>query len=337
MAGGIPNEWKLTPEERLSIFNTEITKHELDPYIHKPNPKPSSNQPLAVIIVGQTGAGKTRLAPELLQAMTTTTTTTAHSPSPAHFIADTYKTYHPRYADCLRTSPGKASALAGLDARVWLTMACEHAAAHRLDVLVESACRHPDDFCNLATVFHAAGYAVRVAILAVPEALSRLGILVRYYRNLPEAQSRGLPPRLTPKAVHDDSYAGLAYAARFIDEDEAVDGVIVVRRNNMLAYRNERRRDDGEGQRVWKSDAAASGALEMERARPLSEDEWRTARADIDELRGLGDPKVDAQIAEIEACMPLGPGASVGGNGGEPSPPLEPLHAADFIGGGVGQ
>ncbi len=78
-------------------------------------------------------------------------------------------------------------------------MACEHAVAQRLDVLVESACRHPDDFCRLAEIFRAGGYKIRVAIMAVPEALSRLGILVRYYRNLPEAQSRGLPLRLTPK------------------------------------------------------------------------------------------------------------------------------------------
>ncbi|KAK3357214.1 zeta toxin-domain-containing protein [Lasiosphaeria hispida] len=311
---GIPPAWRLSAPDRQAVFTRTILPAELEPHLGHHH-KADGKQPLAVLIVGQTGAGKTRLAPALAAALA------ARGRAPAHLIADTYKMYHPHYAACLAAAPDRASALASLDARVWLTMACAYAVAERLDVLVESACRHPDDFCELADVFYAGGYNVRVAVLAVPEALSRLGILVRYYRNAPEAQSRGLPLRLTPKAVHDDSYRGLEYAARFLDEAPAAGGVIVVRRNNMLVYKNERAEGGG-----WRGDAGALRALEMERVRGLSGDEGSTAREDIDELRKLGDPRVDAEIREIEGLI-----EKLGVGHDEQLPALEPLHATEFI------
>ena len=111
---GLPTEWKLKPEDRVAIFNKDIAPHELEPYMHLHH-KEDGKQPLAVLIVGQTGAGKTRLAPDLGKAMADTNC------GAAHFIADTYKTYHPHYADCIAKAPEKASILAGLDARIWLT------------------------------------------------------------------------------------------------------------------------------------------------------------------------------------------------------------------------
>lgn len=314
---GIPEAWKLSPTERLGVFHNEIIPQELHPYLHLHH-RDDGKQPLVVLIVGQTGAGKTRLAPVLSQAMETI------NRPPAHFIADTYKTYHPHYATCLQKAPEKASILAGLDARIWLTMACDYAVKKRLDVLVESACRHPDDFCKLTQVFHEGGYSVRVAVLAVPEALSRLGILVRYHRNPPEAQSRGLPLRLTPKRVHDDSYAGLEYATRFLDEDPSVDGVIVVRRGNMLVYRNER---DGTEDRRWRVEAAALRALEKERVRHLSEEEERVAVEDIEELKKIQDPSLEVEIKEIEELL----AKLREGDEGDQLPVLEPLHADEFI------
>ncbi|KAK0711571.1 zeta toxin-domain-containing protein, partial [Lasiosphaeris hirsuta] len=310
-----PPAWRLSAADRQAIFTSTILPAELAPHLSHHH-QHDGKQPLAVLIVGQTGAGKTRLAPALRDALAA-----RRRRAPAHLIADTYKTYHPHYAACLAAAPERASALASPDARAWLTMACAYAVAHRLDVLVESACRHPDDFCHLADVFHAGGYAVCAAVLAVPEALSRLGILVRYHRNAPEARSGGLPLRLTPQAVHDDSYRGLEYAARFLDEGPAADSVIVVRRNNMLVYKNERA--DG---RVWRGDAGALRALEMERARALSEEEARTAREDVEELRKLRDPKVDAEIQEIEGLIEK---LGVGHDGQLPT--LEPLQATEFI------
>ncbi|OAA71276.1 zeta toxin family protein [Cordyceps fumosorosea ARSEF 2679] len=68
--------------------------------------------PLAVLTVGQTGAGKTLLAPAILRALLLSST----APAPAHLIADTFKTYHPSYS---HLPPAHASPATGPDARRW--------------------------------------------------------------------------------------------------------------------------------------------------------------------------------------------------------------------------
>ena len=314
----------LSEESSQHIFTTEIVPQELSSVLHLHH-KSDGKQPLAVLIVGQTGAGKTRLAPVLLDAMTSLDRT------PAHFIADTYKAYHPSYAQILDTKPALASAATGTDARRWLTMACEFAAQHRLDVLVESACRHPDDFCSLAALFREAGYRVAVAVLAVPEALSRLGILVRFHMNLPEAQSGRLPLRLTPKKVHDDSYAGMVEAARFVDESDAADEVVVVRRGNGVAYENTR----GEGGK-WEREAGAVRALEGERRRPLSKEESEAVEeglARLGKVSGDGLEELIMEIRQLVDAMAAGP--SMGKEESEGFPKLVPLDAVNFVGRGL--
>ncbi|SPQ26135.1 ae803682-ead2-4287-8f7c-2540ac8e1b05 [Thermothielavioides terrestris] len=348
--------WQISPSTHAHILHTQILPRELHPFL--PNPASSSDasppsraRPLAVFILGQTGAGKTRLAPLLLSAM-----------------SNTYKTYHPHYATALAAAPHLASRLASRDAARWLRAVCACAARHGVArVLVESACRARGDLQGLeeeeeeeeqggvvgrgwgrivargeqgrdgngftntnnsttntngsptteadAMAEHAAApqnengeprrYRVRVAVLAVPAALSRLGILVRYHRRLPEAGSRGLPVRLTPRRVHDESFAGLAEAVRWLDghgpEQAAVERVVVVRRNVVVAYADERGQDGrwmrgGEG-------GGALRALEAERERPLSVEERRAAGEDIAALRSLGDPEVDRELDEIEALI----------------------------------
>ncbi|KAK3391769.1 zeta toxin-domain-containing protein [Sordaria brevicollis] len=327
MAAQFPPSWTLTPSARLEIFNTQILPAELHPFLPTENTTTTRrDRPLAILIVGQTGAGKTRLAPLLLSAITRSHPSRLQ---PAHFIADTYKTYHPYYTTCLsQYPPAQASVLAGLDARLWLQMACQSAASHKIDVLVESACRHPDDFVKLAEIFSNGGYCVKVAILAVPEALSRLGCLVRYWRKLPEAGSRGLPVRLTPRKVHDESFKGLEEAARWVDGEEGrekVDGVVVVRRGEGAGYLNERV-TEGNGERRWVKQPGALRALEVERARKLSEEEKRVVEEDLEVLRKVGDPKVDE---EVEGIQRLVDAIGVGFEGEFPE--LEPLDVGRFV------
>ncbi|XWW93592.1 hypothetical protein V2A60_001526 [Cordyceps javanica] len=265
------SSYRLSDADCHRIFNDEILPAEF-PAASAPLPSTRS-KPLVVLAVGQTGAGKTLLAPAILQALTGSSTSLAARP--AHLIADTYKTYHPQYAQLAHATPQHASPATGPDARRWLAMAAGEAARRKVDVVLESACRHPDDFCELAALFRAAGYRVEVVVLAVPAALSRLGILARFYRNRPEAQSRGLPVRLTPVKVHDDSYAGLLRAAAYLDESGAADQVVVVRRGNLVAYGW-----DGSGGEA----AAVAGAVERERERPLTAAERKTALDDVQEL-----------------------------------------------------
>ncbi|KAH8843394.1 hypothetical protein MCOR27_008661 [Pyricularia oryzae] len=327
-------KYVLTDAESETIFAEQIMPAELSHALDSgESPGSDSSSKVAVLLVGQTGAGKTRTAPLLHQAMT------ARNPShrgPAHLIADTYKTYHPAYTDLMRQSPALASPATGPDARRWLAMACSRVAAAGADCLVESACRHPADFQDLVRIFQAAEYAVHVALLAVPEALSRLGILVRFHRVLPEARSRGLPLRLTPRPVHDATYAGLLIAATWLDREgrAAADRVVVLRRGDWVAYK----RDAGD----HGDDQGVASALLLERRRPLGEQEKARAIEDVKTLEelslGLGqDREKEKQALEMELrdikqlLLGLDPDSNATQADTPDFPELLPLNHARFI------
>lgn len=264
------SSYRLSPAASEAIFASDILPRDIAPI----PPSPSPATPEAILAVGQTGAGKTRLCPAILSALA------GAGRRPAHLIADVYKTHHPSYASI---PPPLASAATGPDARVWLRMAVEEAARRRLDVVLESACRHPEDFTVLASVLRGAGYRVAVVVMAVPAALSRLGTLVRYFRDLPEARSGGLPLRLTPGKVHDDSYEGLSKAVGWLDETGTADSVILLRRGNLVSYIHEGGLD-GKG-------VSLSEAFARERARPLTPTERNVAAEDLKMLGSISEAR----------------------------------------------
>ncbi|KAK7969843.1 hypothetical protein PG988_008916 [Apiospora saccharicola] len=63
----------------------------------------------------------------------------------------------------------------------------------------------------------------------------------------PHPPGSPLRARLTPKKVHDDSYEGLLRAADFVDGASAVDQVVLVRRDNVVVYANEKEREGSRG------------------------------------------------------------------------------------------
>ncbi|KAF4824922.1 hypothetical protein CGCSCA5_v000886 [Colletotrichum siamense] len=282
------------------IFQTHILPADLPATL---TPHPTRAWPLAVLIVGQTGAGKTRTAPAVLSAMKRINT-------PAHFIADVYKAHHPSYLTLISSpNPAHASPATGPDARKWLAMAAAEAISRKLDVLLESACRHPDDFRDLARMFGEAGYRVEVVVMAVPAALSRLGILHRFYERLPEAGSGNLPIRLTPVKIHDDSYAGLMSVAGWIDEVDYIDRVLVVRRGNLVACSDDKTK-------TGKLSGKVAEALRRERERPLTAEERKVAVADLEkleardgklavEVKGLFEPLLRSEEQGYPELLPL--------------------------------
>ncbi|KAK8049173.1 hypothetical protein PG994_010903 [Apiospora phragmitis] len=329
----------LSEQESTEIFEQGIVPAEFGGFeqnaatLLRPSPTTSSDgrkAPVAVLIVGQTGAGKTRAAPVIKEVFESVVRgkhrhdrdsgmaerekegQESEGAVIAHFIADTYKTYHPAYAalsadEQMEHQPGRTSAATGPDARRWLAMAARHAVALRLDVLLESACRHPDDFAHLVQTFRGGGYRVEVALLAVPAGLSRLGILTRFYRRPPRRQGSSLLARLTPKKVHDDSYEGLLRAAEFVDESSAVDQVVVLRRDNLVVFANEKEEGENGRGKTWRHPGTgAADALRRERRRPLLEGERMAAVEDLARLRrvenGSGSDFL-AQLADVEALL----------------------------------
>lgn len=205
-------------------------------------------------------------------------------------IADVYKTYHPKYHDL---PPKIASQACSKDARIWLEQAVRVGCDRKVDMLIESACRQPEDFIGLVRLLQKGGYQINVVVLAVPYALSRLGILVRYFEKLPESGSRGLGVRLTPTRVHDDSYKGLLEAAEWLDEVRVVDRCVVLRRGNLVGFVAET-----DGERIK---GGVAEALRRERERKLMDKEREVARDGLKRLARI--PEAGGALAQVKELL----------------------------------
>lgn len=79
-----PHDYVLDEKVSQEIFDQLIVKEELA-HLKDVGHLTDGVQPIVVFVVGQTGAGKTRLAADVLGVM--------QELQPAHLIADVYKTY----------------------------------------------------------------------------------------------------------------------------------------------------------------------------------------------------------------------------------------------------
>lgn len=79
-----PHDYVLGDRINQKVFDQLIVQEELT-HLKDVGHLKDGAQPVAVFVVGQTGAGKTRLAADLFSVM--------KDLQPAHLIADVYKTY----------------------------------------------------------------------------------------------------------------------------------------------------------------------------------------------------------------------------------------------------
>lgn len=79
-----PHDHVLNEEVNQKIFDQLIVQEELA-HLKDAGHLTDGVQPIVIFVVGQTGAGKTRLAADLFGAV--------KERQPAHLIADVYKTY----------------------------------------------------------------------------------------------------------------------------------------------------------------------------------------------------------------------------------------------------
>ena len=265
----------LADEQSRRIFRDEITPEELAHGVPQ-------ESPVVVFVAGQPGAGKT---------MTTESVKRAVDRRGGAIVvnSDFYKPYHPRYRRLLRTDDRNAAPYTSADGRRWMAAAERYLIDRRVDTIVETTMRDPGDFLEPAALFRTAGYRVEAVILAVPEALSRLGIIHRYHCQLREL-GQG---RLTAQSNHDTSYAGVRQAAEVIDRDGIVDVVGVHRRGNHRLHVNHL---DGPGGR---SPAGTAATIDAERRRPWTPAETRAFAATVSRLTAEIDPDWYAELREI--------------------------------------
>jgi UDP-N-acetylglucosamine kinase len=279
---------RLAEAEHERIFRQEIALSELAGLTRQ-------EHPVAVFVGGQPGAGKTATTAVILDRLRA-------RGGPAHICGDLYKPYHPTYDQLMAADEATAGAYTRLDARAWHTKAEAYARDQRADVVIETALSGPGGFTDPAAAFRAAGYRIEVAALAVPAALSRLGIMARYADQL-AAHGHG---RMVATDNHDTCYDGILDTAAQIDAGRLADVVQVLRRGNHLVHANHLS-PAGD----WATGPRMREAIETERDRPWTPGEARDFLHATQRLgRQLGTTWHPSVSAVLDLARPhLPPGA----------------------------
>lgn len=262
----------------------------------------AQEQPVAVYVMGQPGAGKSGIARLVLRALA--------ARGPVHITAEKFKAAHPDYFDLLATHPRTAGTRIRADVKLWQRQAEEYVRARRGDLVIETAPGSAKEFLEGALLFHRAGYRVHLVVLAVRAADSRQGTAQRYA----DAAARwGIAGRFTSRAGHDRCYDAIAVTVHLAETDPAIASVQVLDRDARHLWFNER----PEGSGLLRA-PRADQALAAERLRPYSLAETtrflalqrclRRAlpqyRPDLDEIDALARPLLPAPLRPAPLVAP---------------------------------
>lgn len=276
--------YALSEEENEHRFRTRLNPRQLAHAVPQ-------EQPVLVVIGGQTGAGKTATTDMVKQLLD-------RRGGAVNNNLDFYKPFHPRHFQLMAEDDTTVGAYTSVDGRKWMGKVHAYSIEQRYDVIMESAMTKPADFLEPVQRYRDAGYRIEVVVLAVPEALSRLGVLARYHAEV-AATGRG---RVIDGQVHDETYRGVLDSVGQIDKERLAHHVFVLRRGNETVHTNAL---DSDGQ--WIHEPRAQQALHVERTRPWTEAEsYRFAKA-IHRLRQAGEhprhpvpPDWNRQLDQVE-------------------------------------
>ncbi|RYN12766.1 Zeta toxin family protein [Bifidobacterium animalis subsp. animalis] len=200
---------------------TRIFMEDIEPGLSN---EKTSNNPVTVFLGGQPGAGKTkgqmltlRLHPEerLLP-----------------IIGDDYRQYHPDYRRLVKDDPLAMPDVTAYASGRWTGMVVAWADAHQVSCIIEGTWRNRNTVLNEARHAHLIGRATHAVLVAVPPAISRLGILERYYLD----RERGLEARWTPPQAHEDTVEALTHNVPFIATSGVMDRLTVIDRAGNTLY-----------------------------------------------------------------------------------------------------
>ncbi|MFI1606986.1 zeta toxin family protein [Streptomyces griseofuscus] len=270
---------RLSASEHRWVFDELIVPSYLNGIVTRDDPR-------AVYVLGQPGAGKLLAARMVRRAM---------RPGTIRLVGDDFKAQHPDYVQLLRDDPRSAGAAIRADYRAWFARAEQHVRDRRGDVLIEAAPGSVEEFLASALPFAAGGYSVELVVLAVREADSRLATALRYARAL----QRGGTGRFTSRSGHDTCFRALADVVAVAERHPQIAAVTVIRRDGQALVRHEA---DGPGRASW--------ALAAERLRPYTEQEARAFlqlhralrralprhRAELDGIAALARPMMPPHV-----------------------------------------
>lgn len=284
-------EYTLSLEDNQRIFRNEIIPAEL---AHAA----PQDSPVVVFLVGQQGAGKTRISHQIAQRLDTY----------GGFVdidSDLYKPYHPAYQQLLLTNDRDMAHHTRPDARRWMFQAEAYVRGDKpssairepgINALVQETAQDPNTVVRKLRDYQST-HRVEVAVLAVPKAMSLQGILHRYHEQCVE-RGHG---RLTEPARRDLSYNGILDLADHIDAHGLAHKVAVYRRGEAKP-----RYDNNYTATGWQNPPRLRQAIETERNRPWTAQETADFVRVHAYLLDQMDPEFQSELHNIaELAQPL--------------------------------
>lgn len=187
-----------------------------------PDAEPSP-EPVTYFLGAQPGAGKTRgqmfvqrLCPGYLMPI----------------VGDDFRQYHPDYRMLMMTDPLSMPDVTARAAGAWTGMAVKYADDNRVSCVIEGTWRNADTVLDEARRARSLGRGTHAVLLAVPPALSRLGILSRFYEDMRTEGSA----RWTPSTAHETTVGNLPQTVPQIADSRLMDRMTVLDRSGAVLY-----------------------------------------------------------------------------------------------------
>lgn len=230
----------------------------------------SVEQPTAIILGGQPGAGKTPMQNHAAREF-------AASGGMVKIIGDDLRAYLPHYKSLQRADDKSAAFYTDRDSGRLVEKAIAEAAQRRVNVLVEGTMRNPETVAATLRQFRDAGFRTDARALAVSPEMSSLGILQRYAA---QKESRGIG-RMTTTDAHQTALRGMLDTLDRIQDERLADKLTIYRRG---------------GEAIHSFDLAGPVRGIEPRARELVESERR---------RALSPQEAQYKQREIERLTPI--------------------------------
>lgn len=211
------SQFRLEADEHRLIFE-DIAQHAM--MLSKP-----VQQPVAIILGGQPGAGKAALSSYATAELGGNT---------IKIDADELRKYHPHLLKLMRENDRDAADLTHRDAAGWAVKLTNLAIKEHRNLVIDGTMRDPDSLAKLCGKLQSAGYRVDARVLAVNDLVSRLSIHHRYELQH-EANGFG---RWSNRVNHDLAFVGLPVTVDRLESCNLVDRMYVTNRSGTDLYDN---------------------------------------------------------------------------------------------------
>jgi len=135
--------------------------------------EPSTGRATAVILGGQSGAGKGGMTANAMTAM---------GGNGVVIDPDEMRIHHPRYVDYLKIDPDNAPGLVHPDAKLWANEVTQYCIENNYNIISDTTLGNKDWAVDLITRLSAQNYEIEVHAIAVKKEISQEGVRSRYER-----------------------------------------------------------------------------------------------------------------------------------------------------------